>query len=354
MFSTLLMLLACTGDKITDTSADTTTDDTSVTDTEDTDTDNQETVTTDSEYVDQDCVDGQYSEVVPTPNADIDSIKDAYSSNNVEGFISDVLGQRFTVGQYIFQQGVQATGNFPDTCLNYFLGDSSSAGAVIGQLSTIVHECGHFLDLDLRDWGENVYVFTDELAITCEDGSTPDNGGGQTFSRSLINDDVYASLHPPCANYTDQGCDSYAAIYLDGDPNNGNFESGDQGYGMLHEETLQYVNSLATSYAFGDQLAYSTSARDGILTFCGTPCDIRLARLGILRRIHFSPELLLARSDFEYLGTCVALFGTHCGTSNLGINDDFLMTLVMELVWLKSSSPRHRGSIIHRLPSVNL
>ena len=108
VFSTLLMLLACSGDKITDTSADTTTDDTSVTDTEDTDTDNQETVTTDSEYVDQDCVDGQYSEVVPTPNTDIDSIKDTYSSNNVEGFISDVLGQRFTVGQYIFQQGVQA------------------------------------------------------------------------------------------------------------------------------------------------------------------------------------------------------------------------------------------------------
>ena len=57
-------------------------------------------------------MDGQYSEVVPTPNADIDSIKDAYSSNNVEGFISDVLGQRFTVGQYIFQQGVQATVTF--------------------------------------------------------------------------------------------------------------------------------------------------------------------------------------------------------------------------------------------------
>ena len=56
---------------------------------------------------------------------------------------------------------------------------------MIGQLSTIVHECGHFLDLDLRDWGENVYVFTDELTITCEDGSTPDNGVVKRLSGAL-------------------------------------------------------------------------------------------------------------------------------------------------------------------------
>ena len=336
MYSILLMLVACAGgDKSNDTS-DTTVEDTSG-DTDGSgsggnDTDGQDTVTVDGEYVDPDCVDGQYSEVVPTPNANIDSIKDTYSSNNVEGFISDVLGQRFTVGQYIFQQGIQATGNFPDTCLNYFLGDSSSAGAVIGQLSTIVHECGHFLDLDLRDWGENVYVFTDELTITCEDGSTPDNGGGRTFSRSLINDDVYASLHPPCANFTDQGCDSYAAIYLDGDPNNSNFESGDQGYGMLHEETLQYVNSLATSYAFGDQLAYSTSARDGILTFLWyTMRYLRLARLEHPQTYtHLSQNSCWRDLILNTWGRAWLYLELTAGTSNLGINDDFLMTLVME------------------------
>ena len=60
---------------------------------------------------------------------------------------------------------------------------------------------------------------------TCSNGSTPDNGEDKPF-RSLINNDEYASLHPPCANFTDQGCDSYAAIYLNGDPNDGTFDSG--------------------------------------------------------------------------------------------------------------------------------
>lgn len=323
------LFAACVGDdKNIDTStgvADTSTSDTSVTDTD-------EPVGPQGDLVDPDCVDGQYSEVLPTVDADIESIKAAYSAGNVDTFIGDVLGERFSVGQYIYEEGVQATGNFPDTCLNYFLGDTSSPEAVIGQLSTIVHECGHFLDLDLRDWGENVYVFTDELTITCEDGSIPDNGGGKTFSRSLINTDQYAALHPPCANFSDQGCDSYAAIYLDGDPNDGAFDSGDQGYGMLHEETLQYVNSLATSYAFEDQYAYSTSARDGILTFLWyTMRYLRMARLE-----HPETYTLLSENScwrdliLQTWGRAWLYLEMTSGSSTLGINDDFLMTLVME------------------------
>ena len=323
------ILSACVGD---DKSIDTSTEaiDTSSSDTSDTDT--EDPVGPQGDLIDPGCVDGQYSEVVPTVDADIEAIKSAYSASNVEMFISDVLAERFSVGQYIYEEGVQATGNFPDTCLNYFLGDTSSAGAVIGQLSTIVHECGHFLDLDLRDWGENVYVFTDELTITCEDGSIPDNGGGKTFSRSLINNDQYAALHPPCASFSDQGCDSYAAIYLDGDPNDGAFDSGDQGYGMLHEETLQYVNSLATSYAFEDQFSYSTSARDGILTFLWyTMRYLRMARLE-----HPETYTLLSENScwrdliLQTWGRAWLYLEMTSGSSTLGINDDFLMTLVME------------------------
>ena len=81
-----------------------------------------------------------------------------------------------------------------------------------------------------------------DLLYTCDDGSTPDNGGGLTFSRSMINDDEYASLHPPCGSLSEQGCDT--AVYLNGNPFDGTFESGDQGYNMLHEETATVYKSL--------------------------------------------------------------------------------------------------------------
>ena len=96
----------------------------------------------------------------------------------------------------------------------------------------------------------------------------------------MINDDEYASLHPPCGSLSEQGCDTYAAVYLNGNPFDGTFESGDQGYNMLHEETLQYINSLATSYAVAGELGYTVSARDGLLTFLWyTMRYLRMARL---------------------------------------------------------------------------
>src|SRR5262249_13037648 len=64
-------------------------------------------------------------------------------------------------------------------------------------------------------------------------------------------------------------CDMYADIYLNGSPTDGTFDSGDQGFNMLLEEAVQYVNSLASAWAFADQYppGQRTSDRDGILTF---------------------------------------------------------------------------------------
>jgi len=66
-----------------------------------------------------------------------------------------------------------------------------------------------------------------------------------------------------------RGCDSYAPIYLDGNPDDATFEGGDQGFSLLMEEAVQYVNSIATAWAFADQKPRNRtiSARDGILTF---------------------------------------------------------------------------------------
>ena len=62
-------------------------------------------------------------------------------------------------------------------------------------------------------------------------------------------------------------CDFYRQVYLDGDPDDDNFEGGDQGYNSVLEETTQYINSLAVGYAFNDLYSGSVSERDGILTF---------------------------------------------------------------------------------------
>lgn len=314
-------------------------DDTSVSDINDTnsDTDNSDTntpsgtpVSPDVDLVDSDCLDGQYSEIPPNPELDISGPMNTYTPSNVFGFINDVLDIRYPIGQTIFEGGYNSQGGFPDNCLDYFLGDSSNGTAVIGQLSTLVHECGHFYNIATGSWGENGYHINDQLTYTCSGGSTPDNGGGQTFSRSLINNDEYADLHPPCANWTDSGCDSYAAIYLNGNPNDGNFDSGDQGFGMLHEETVQYVNSLASGYAFNNELQYTVSERDGILTFLWyTMRYLRMARLE-----HPSTYALISEDDcwreliLNTWGRAWLFLELTKDTPNLGIDDAFLETLV--------------------------
>jgi hypothetical protein len=294
--------------------------------------DSGDTQSPETEMVDIDCIDGQYSEVLPTPEADISSRVNSYSPSNVLGFIQDVLGVRYPIGQDLFINGYNNQGGFPDNCLDYFLNDSSSASAVISQVSTLVHECGHFYDMATGGWGENAYHITDNLVYTCSGGSIPSNGGGETFSRSLINNDEYSALHPPCSSWGDSGCDTYALIYLNGNPNDNNFESGDQGFGMLHEETVQYVNSLATSYAFVNEYEYRISARDGILTFLWyTMRYLRMARLqypdtyALISEDSCWRELILTTWGRAWL----FLEATE-GNSTLGLEDAFLETLVRD------------------------
>lgn len=287
-----------------------------------------------SDLVDDDCLDGQYSETLPNPDADISGPLNNYSSSNVIGFLEEVLDRRYPIGSVILMGGYEDPGYFPENCVDYFLRDSSSGQAVTQQMSTLVHECGHFYDINSSDWGEDAYHITDELLFTCSDGSTPDNGGGVTFSRSLINNDEFSDLHPPCASFGGSNCDSYAYIYLDGNPNDGAFDSGDQGFNMLHEETVQYINSLATSYAFQDQKSYTVSARDGILTFLWyTTRYLRMARLehpdtyNLLSEDACWRELILTTWGRAWL-----FLELTEDNNALGIDDAFLEDLVREPV----------------------
>ena len=229
-----------------------------------------------SELVDPDCIDGQYSEALPPVDADISAILADYDPANYRQFIFDILDARYPVGAYIVD-GAIANSTLGD-CIDFFLRGTDSASDIVGQLSTFVHECGHFWDIEEGGFSDATFIFTPDLWLTCSQGDTTSRGG-VTFARSLLNGDEYSALRPPCGG-TFGGCDSYADIYLDGDPSDSEFDGGDQGFNSVMEEALQYVNSLATGYAIADQLRGSVSERDGILTFLWwIERYLRLARL---------------------------------------------------------------------------
>jgi hypothetical protein len=223
-------------------------------------------VVVDSEFVDPACLDGQYSEALPTPEVAIDDLTAGYIAGNAKAYYSAVLNRRYPLGNYLIENALVEANESIGDCVETFVRDQSTAAAAEERIGTAVHECGHFLDIargmvSRRD----VYVFRADLELSCQRGDTLGRGG-KTFARSRITEDDYSAERPPCDGGRGEDCDSYADIYLDGNPDDATFESGDQGFNMLAEEALQYINSLATAYAFHDRHEFTVSARDGILT----------------------------------------------------------------------------------------
>lgn len=282
-----------------------------------------------SPLVDPDCTDGMFSETLPDPTADISDLVSSYSPGSVVPFVDGVLMRRYTTGLELVVQGRSMR-----DCVGTFLRDTSSADAVIGQLSTVVHECGHFYDNNLSSFGSNTYALNDSpLRLTCAGGDATDRGG-MTFARSRIRDDMYSSSWPPCGG-SPGSCDFYADIYLDGDPDNGTFEGGDQGFNMLLEETVQYVNSLATSYAFTNELngGGGSSQRDGILNFLWyVERYLHMARLDYptaYQHILNGDGGCWRDAILQVWGRAWLYLEITDGMSHLGINDGMLESLVM-------------------------
>ncbi len=212
-----------------------------------------------AEWVDMECTDGQFTEVIPAADADINDLFESYSEDSAIDFIYQILARRYPIGRRLVEEG--RMGRIGD-CVDFFLRDRSSPQAIIRQLTTIVHECGHFADLEAGGFSESFYIITDDVDFSCSGGDTTDRNGN-TFARSLINRDAYAL--EACRG--GDNCDFYRQVYLDGDPEDDNFEGGDQGFNSILEETTQYINSLAVGYAFHELYNGSVSERDGILTF---------------------------------------------------------------------------------------
>lgn len=288
--------------------------------------------------VDPQCLDGQYSEPLPDQTADISSAKANYSSSNLKGFLDAVLDARYPVGKWIVDGGIQ---NYDRAnCVQEFTRDTSSADGVIGDLSTVVHECGHFFDRGKSGFDSSWYGFTPNTTFECSGGnsmSPNNNPDGETFARSRIRNDQYQPKHPPCEETSSNDCDRYADIYLDGNPDDGNFDGGDQGFNMLLEEAVQYVNSLATSYAFEDHIRGSTSALDGILTFLWyTERYLRMARLDY-PAVHdkLTQDPCWRKAILTMWGRAWLLIDKAESHDSLGIRDSKLFSLVRDPDLLK-------------------
>ena len=210
------------------------------------------------------CASTKYSEPLPT-NADLPG---SFSPATAQDYLLSALDARYPIGKFILNGGLtsplaQQQGN----CFDRFTDDKSSADGVLRGAQTSVHECGHIFDLGDAKGSEATYHIRPDLSFTCDQGDTTSRGG-VTVARSRIKGDDYYAKRPACGGQAAQGCDIYADIYLDGDPDDSDFQGGDQGYNSVLEEATQYVNSLATALAFEEVYQGSrTSERDGILTF---------------------------------------------------------------------------------------
>lgn len=287
-------------------------------------------VTPTSPLVDPECTDGMYSEALPDPGADISDLVAAYDASMVDEFVLAVLARRYGVGHHLVQGALASR-----DCISVFLRDTSTAQAVIEGLPTVVHECGHMYDNARSSFSDNAYVLTEALTISCAQGDATDRGG-LTFARSRIRDDEYQPLRPACGGTFRPGCDFYADIYLDGDPDDGSFQGGDQGFNMLFDEVVQYVNSLATALAFTGELSGrgSVSERDGILNFLWY-----LMRYLRMARLEFPSAYshLLSGDGGCWRDAILTVWGrawlyleATADMGHLGIDDDMLMTLVMD------------------------
>ncbi|MHB8872616.1 MAG: DUF4124 domain-containing protein [Myxococcaceae bacterium] len=187
------------------------------------------------------------------PDADIRGLVSSYRADRVQDFVVAVLKARYPVGQKIIEaQGAQCTERFVTPK------DRASAATVIALLEVTVHECGHFFDLQ----DERKYFVAEGVSFACKGASH--YGAHQSFARRELLDDPFAAKRPPCRGPLRADCDSYADVYLVAE-----VSGSEQGYDSVLEETLQYVNSLATAYVLADQMkpGASISARDGLLTF---------------------------------------------------------------------------------------
>jgi hypothetical protein len=281
-----------------------------------------------SSFVDPGCIDGQYDEPLPTPDVDISGEIAAFTPGQQGLFALSVLDKRYPVGAYLVQGGWDNTSM--GDCVDWIIGNKTSGQEVIDSMGTLVHECGHFFNIGLSGFSGSKYVITKDLMISCTGGNKFEYGG-KTFPRDELMNDDYADVYPACAPGEFGGdCDFYAQTYLTG-------QSGDQGFNMLFEEFVQYVNSLATGYAFNDFHKWGSSTRDGALTFMWY-----IQRYLYLARTQYPETYTFLANDTCWRDAILTVWGRSAlylevtkDYTALGLADDKIQALVEDPALLK-------------------
>jgi hypothetical protein len=276
------------------------------------------------------CAQAQYTEALPTTSS-LSGL--SFSSASADTYLLAALDKRFPLGKAIVEGGLSSPlAQSQGSCIDRFLQDTSSAAAVLRQAPTVVHECGHFYDLGEAGGTSHAYVIRTDLTFTCKAGDTTSRGG-KTFARSLIKTDAYYPKREACGATLTKGCDFYAGYYLSGDPTDGSFQAGDQGYNSLLEEASQYVNSLATGLAFvSENQTAGGSHRDGMLTFLWY-----LERYLKMAREDYPTAYALLSEDACWRQATLTVWDrgwfyldATSGMTKLGYDDAALMTLVKD------------------------
>ena len=260
--------------------------------------DDEEKADKDKDYKDKDNTDGKSSDEADGPS-DADY-------NAALLFIRDILDVRFPTGKVILNEEEGAA------VIKQWGMDITSAESIVPDILLSIHEGGHMYNQSLKrtelpdgrgcdtyyyltlltkpfttSWGE--LKAGDKLDFApcglTYPNSTESDDDVSGISRSTILLDTQNYKRPPknCSNCPlsqedgegDWGYDdTYAGLYLPGAPEEGKIthykegfpgfdpsftlptnvssKGGDQAYGMLFEETLQYVNSLAVRYSYHD------------------------------------------------------------------------------------------------------
>jgi hypothetical protein len=192
---------------------------------------------------------------------------------------------------------------------------------VVRSLGTVVHECGHALDIGLGQWQRSIYVIDRETRFDCP-------VVGRALARNRITDDVWDGRVDDAM---------YRNVYLTGDPDDMTMDPGDQGFDTLLEELLQYVNALALEWAMRDRLGDArVSARDGVLAFLWY--TMRYLHLARTEWPDVHAEILAEPCVREALLTMWGRAWTYLdlssGIRGLGLRDDRLYPLATDPVLL--------------------
>jgi hypothetical protein len=192
--------------------------------------------------VDPKCLDGIVYNAEKMPmRASITDLMGTFTVANRLPWVTQVLDRRLPLGALFVTTATKTDPNGEGNCFGVsFDASATTAQKTLEGLNTVVHECGHMMDLS-----QDRFMIRLDLEYKCtlQSSSPP---------RSIILQDEFDALGPKGG-----GLDFVKDIYL---KPTGTGNGGDQNFPLLFTEWNQYVNNLASGYAYWDYVKGRGSA----------------------------------------------------------------------------------------------